>query len=215
MQTLQTQQKFTDYNLISLGDHCAIPEILRDLGLRKNSYPFDWIAKTNMLHSTNLQYNLEIIKILLKSQGDAKCVRQFLIGDCLKKVGDINRVNHQIWFPHETGSEQEIFTKYERRFHRLYEDIVNTEKKHIFFMLTRNIYITESEMDDFIQVLFQFQPENKIVFISGKAHDYLLQEKYRDRVIFQYIYYDTSLYWDYDYSGFRPEIKQFISKLFF
>jgi hypothetical protein len=130
-------------------------------------------------------------------------------------MGDINRVHHQIWFPHEKGSEQEIFAKYERRFKRLYEDIVNTEKKHIFFMLTRHIYITETEMDDFIQVLFQYQPENKIVFISGKPHDYLLQEKYRDKVIFQYIYYDTSQFWDYDYTHFRPEIKRFISHIFF
>lgn len=38
----------TEYNLIPLGDHCAISEILRELELRRCRYQFDWIAKPGL-----------------------------------------------------------------------------------------------------------------------------------------------------------------------
>ena len=43
-----------DYNIIPIGDHCAISIILKDLNLRKCSYPFDWITKVDHLYDTNI-----------------------------------------------------------------------------------------------------------------------------------------------------------------
>ena len=45
------------YNLISIGDHCTVPEILRKLELRTCSYPFDWIAKPGLIYNTNIPDN--------------------------------------------------------------------------------------------------------------------------------------------------------------
>lgn len=33
--------QYSDYNIIPIGDHCAISIILKDFNLRKCSYPFD------------------------------------------------------------------------------------------------------------------------------------------------------------------------------
>ena len=33
-------EKYSDYNIISIGDHCANSMILKELNLRKQSYPF-------------------------------------------------------------------------------------------------------------------------------------------------------------------------------
>ena len=48
--------KYSDYNIIPIGDHCAISIILKDLNLRKYSYPFDWITKVDHLYDTNIIY---------------------------------------------------------------------------------------------------------------------------------------------------------------
>ena len=55
---------YSDYNIIPIGDHCAIPMLLKELNLRKQSYPFDWVSNIEQVHDTNIIYNLEIINQL-------------------------------------------------------------------------------------------------------------------------------------------------------
>jgi len=55
------------YNLISIGDHCTVPEILRKLELRTCSYPFDWIAKPGLIHNTNIPDNFEYLFELMET----------------------------------------------------------------------------------------------------------------------------------------------------
>ncbi len=42
--------KYSDYNIIPIGDHCAISIILKELNLRKQSYPFVWVTKLDHLY---------------------------------------------------------------------------------------------------------------------------------------------------------------------
>lgn len=191
-------------HFISLGDHCVVADILKQLGCRHKSYPFDWIAKTNLLYNSNIPYNIEILKWLIKTR-DAKSTTTFLLSDFYNPF----KVNTQkIWFPHEEGTEIEIFTKYERRFQRLLEDITQTDIPCIYFMVTRAFYITPTIMQEYIDTLLQnYHPDSKIYFISGKRHDYLAESK---KVDFHYIEYDTSKFWDYDFTDFRPNIQKYI-----
>ena len=46
--------KYDDYNIIPIGDHCAISIALKELGLRTKSYPFDWVTHKKELHDTNI-----------------------------------------------------------------------------------------------------------------------------------------------------------------
>lgn len=213
-------------HFISLGDHCVVAEILRDIGCRMKSYPFDWIAKTDMLNHSNIPYNIEILKWLLKTR-DAKSTTRFLLSDFYKTPQKIN--SQKIWFPHDEGTEDEIFTKYERRFQRLLEDITQTDTPCIFFMVTRNFYITPILMQEYIDVLLEsYHPESKIHFISGKHHEYLADftpfiitkvdrlrvedAKRSKKVDFHYIEYDTSKFPDYDFTDFRPNIQKYIDE---
>ena len=45
--------QYSDNNIIPIGDHCAISLILKDLNLRKCSYPFDWVSKLDQLYNMN------------------------------------------------------------------------------------------------------------------------------------------------------------------
>lgn len=201
----------TEYNLIPLGDHCAISEILRELELRKCSYPFDWIAKPGLIYNTNLPDNIDLLMELMATNNVKQIVQKF-VGDALKHP---NRVSGEKWFPHETGTESEIIAKYERRFERLYTDI--KEKQNIFIILTRHIVLPEPYFNFILQQLLAFNPRNKVLFISGSDHPYLNTPRYKETAIFKHIFYDLkTLDKDFtqDFKVFRPAIREYMRDLF-
>ena len=201
----------SEYNLIPLGDHCAISEILRDLNLRKCSYPFDWVAKPGLISNTNLPDNIGFLMEMMGTN-NAKQVVQKFVGNALKTP---NRVLGEKWFPHETGTESEIIAKYERRFERLYTDIC--EKQNIFIILIRHIVIPEPYFNFILKQLLAFNPKNKILFIGGSDHPYLNAPCYKDSVIFKHILYDLGkLDKDFtqDFNVFRPAIREYMRELF-
>ena len=58
--------------------------------------------------------------------------------------------------------------------------------------------------------LLGYNSESIILFISGTDHTYFDNIKYPN-VIFKYIEYDISKFYNYDYTSFRPNIKIFLS----
>ena len=199
------------YNLISIGDHCAVPEILRELKLRTCSYPFDWIAKPGLIYNTNIPDNFDYLFELMETHNVKNVVQKFL-GNALQSP---NRVSGDKWFPHETGTNEEIIAKYERRFERLYTDV--KEKQNIFIILTRHIVIPEPYFNYILNKILLLNPHNRILFISGSDHPYLNAPRYRDSVHFKHIFYDLkTLDKDFtqDFKVFRPAICEYMRELF-
>lgn len=199
-------EKFADYNLIPIGDHCAISMILNDLQLRCKSYPFDWVSNKDELYNTNIVYNIHIIQQLNVENVQNVVIKY--IGDAFNNDIKTNTFN-SIWFPHDTENINDIFKKYERRFDRLKNDL---NKKNMFILLTRHYYIDEQIFQTIMETLLNNNNDSIILFISGTNHPYLEDIKY-NKVIFKYIHYDISQFYNYDYSDFRPNIKTFLSEL--
>jgi hypothetical protein len=198
---------YKNYNIIPIGDHCAISLIFKDLGLRNKSYPFDWNSHTDVLYNTNIIYNIKIIDSL--KLDNISHITEEYIGDALVNINKINTKTN-INFPHELGNSDEIIKKYERRFERLYLDLNN--KTNLFILLTRYFYIDENNFEEIRKILFKFNNDNKILFISGTNHIYFEEKKY-DNVIFKHINYDISKCYAYDYDVFRPYIKKYLQEL--
>jgi len=196
---------YKDYNIIPIGDHCAISLILGELEIRKKSYPFDWIVNVEQINESNIMYNIDIIQNM-RIENVSNIVNMY-IGNAFDN-DKINK-NNNIWFPHDDGNITEIFEKYERRFKRLYEDVT---KKNIFILLTRRYYIDEKNFNKIMKTLLIHNKESIIVFISGINHMYFEDKKY-ERVIFKYIFYDASQAFTYDFDTFRPNIKIFLQEL--
>ena len=197
----------SDYNIISLGDHCALPHILQHMNIRKKSYPFDWISHFDQILDTNIMINFSIIEHLFDTKNIDSTLKLFL-GDGVT----LNALHNYNWFPHEHGTIEENTEKYKRRFERLYNDIQH--EKNLFLMLTRIVYIKQRDFDRILNFIMQFNPHNKILFISGCHHEYLNSPQYKDSVIFKYIYYDHTKFYQYDWSDFRPRIKDYLVSLF-
>lgn len=198
--------KYSDYNIIPIGDHCAISIILSELKLRKQSYPFDWVTKVDQLYDTNIIYNIQIINELKLSENVDDIIKKY-IGNAFdnEKTNSINN----IWFPHDTENISDIFEKYKRRFIRLKLDLT---KKNIFILLTRHYYIEEDIFQKIMEQLLNYNSDSIILFISGTNHTYFENMNYSN-VIFKYIEYDISKIYNYDYSTFRPNITTFLSDL--
>jgi hypothetical protein len=200
-------QKYHGYNIIPIGDHCAVPILLKELNLRCKSYPFDWVTKTEQLHDTNILYNIQLIDALC-STDDIDSIVDMYIGDAFNSSNKTNTVN-TIWFPHDTENVKEIFEKYKRRFIRLKQDLSN---KNIFILLTRHYYIDQDKFQEIKEKLLKYNSESIIVFISGTDHSYFEDMKYIN-VIFKFINYDITKFYNYDYTTFRPSIKRFLIEL--
>jgi len=197
-----------DYHIIPIGDHCAVSMCLKQLSIRKYSYPFDWTSTIDELYKTNILFNLHLINKLNSNNIEEIC-KEYL-GDAFYNETNIN-TNLEIHFPHDTGNINEIFEKYERRFTRLFHHLY--EKKCIFIFITRIYYIESHIFDEILKIIMKFNKNNIILFISGKNHTYFNDNNYSN-VIFKYIYYDISKYYNYDYDVFRPSIVDYLSKIF-
>lgn len=199
--------KYSDYNIIPIGDHCAISLILKELNLRKHSYPFDWVANIEQVYDTNIIYNIKIISEVKSSDNVYDIVKTY-IGDAFYNDNKINSINN-IWFPHDSGNINDNFEKYKRRFIRLKEDL---NKKNMYILLTRHYYIEKSIFEKILQQLLSYNSDSIILFISGTNHIYFENSQYSN-VIFKYIEYDISQFYHFDYSNFRPNIKIILSDL--
>ena len=197
-------QKYTDYNFIPIGDHCAISGILSELNLRIKSYPFDWVTKKEQLYDTNIMYNIQLLTELNSSNNIYDIVKKY-IGDAFDNEKTNSITN--IWLPHDTESITDIFEKYKRRFIRLKQDLC---KKNVFIIVTRYYYIPQDTFRHILERLLIYNSNSIILFISGINHTYFENGKYAN-VTFKYIEYDISQFYDYDYSTFRPNVKKFLS----
>lgn len=184
-------------NIIPIGDHCAISILLKELQLRKKSYPFDWTTHQEQVYNTNIMYNVDLLR-KLNHDSIENIVNEYL-------GTDITTGKHgHICFPHEVGTKEEITTKYERRFERLKQDL---NEKNIYIMLTRHYTIDQTIFESIMETLLK--NDSTLLFISGTNHPYFETMNYKN-VIFKYIPYDISQFYNYDYTTFRPAIKDYL-----
>lgn len=174
--------------IIPLGDHCISAILLKELGLRTFAYPFDWTTHVEQFEQTNILYHSYLLS-KLTSLNSKEIALEYI-------------QNEDIWFPHD--KKEEMTERYTRRFERLYSHL-SSSNDCIVIMVTRCVFITPEQM-----IRVQQSIQNKpILFISGIRHPYL-SDKGWGNIVFKYIYYDPSLFWNYDYTHFRPQVKEFL-----
>ena len=162
---------------ISLGFQCVVPMILEDLGLRQNSYPFDWMLSTpkfvfemlDLLLEKNISTDELVKNHFFNFKDTARYVEPMEyyslyrsdlsendLTDLTHNEFLFNR-KHNVIFPHDTYNNETI-EKYIRRFDRLKEYIIDFESQ-IYF-----VYISESSLE-----LGSFRIDDKMI-ISERHH---------------------------------------------
>ena len=96
-------------NIIPLGDHCAPAMILKDLGYRNSSYPFDWFCyNSNNPSDSVIEFNIDLLLELLDNNNINEIVHK-LLGN---KIDSKNKINNNLLIPHEEGTIEETNNKY-------------------------------------------------------------------------------------------------------
>lgn len=120
---------------IPIGLQCITPKAIKDLRLRTNSYPFDWIISNpyfvyKMLYLL-LEDNMDINEIVREHflRNDHKCGHNRIEHYFIIKNGNGDKKHflnelYNVVFAHEEYNEETI-NKYIRRFERLKENILN------------------------------------------------------------------------------------------
>ena len=189
-------------NIIPIGDHCIIAQILKQLNIRKKAYPFDWNCYKDMI-DTSIHININIINELIQVNNNLQDIT--LITHKMLK-------NSNLIFPHDDISNPDVIQKFIRRMERLYNDIIDNSK-NLYILCTRFIIIPKEEILNFYKTIIKYNPESKILLISGIDHPYFINLK-NENIIFKYLMnYDPKDFYDFDYSHFRPEFSKYISSL--
>jgi len=54
-------------NVIPLGDHCCGALLLKELGIRRYSYPFDWTVHIDAINASSIPVIIDYLKNILES----------------------------------------------------------------------------------------------------------------------------------------------------
>ena len=189
-------------NIIPLGDHCAVSMILNDIGVRKNAYPFDWCAHKDDGHQSNILLNIEYL-IELLDNNNIHTITNKLLGN---KISLNEKYNGDLVFPHETGNIENTNIKYQRRFSRLREHIIN-KSKNLYIIITRFNIIPEIQFQNLCRKIYYHNQNSKIIFISGVKQEF---KNEFNNFEFKHIPYNQEDFCRFDYSHFRPQIKKYL-----
>lgn len=169
---------------VSLGSTCSIAYNLRELNLRDNAYPFDWIRILNLNNVSNLLENNFDGFLDVNNYNFIKYSEDFMIND---NYGTYIYDNGYCKFYHEFDKPLEecdidsFIDKYKRRINRLY-DLLNSDEEIIFIREElRSVNI--NKINNFIETIRNIN-ENinfKLIIISNDDVDYNI-----DNVIFYY-----------------------------
>ena len=134
--------------------------ILKKLGLKNETFLFDWNQHLHGYFATNILYNISLIEKL--NETNSREIAIEYIGDAFKDKDKTNSITN-ITFPHDQANNEaeinNIIDKYDRRFRRLHDILKN---KNTYILLTRNYYINE---EDFIKIINVLQKMMILLFL--------------------------------------------------
>jgi hypothetical protein len=190
-------------NIIPLGDHCAVSMILQNLNLRNKSYPFDWCVHKNETSESNINLNFKILLELLKTKDCDNAIKKMLNN----KISKDNKISGDLLYPHETDNIENTNIKYKRRLERLYNNITN-KTSNLYIIITRFNIMDELIFEELYNTLLQYNNSSYFLIFSGVNFNY---KKTYSNCIFSTILYDINDFPNFDYSYFRPQIKEQIN----
>jgi len=183
--------------------------ILRDLNIRKFSYPFDWCSSNSQLYDTNLDIIVDIIKRRLKGGENDRDLMVEMIGSNLEN-GELNKENNLIFPGDKNQALNEVYDKYIRRFERMIEHITSREKC-LYIFVNRYADISDTKIKELSDMLLEYNSESKLILFLGKEHKHF--NDISKSIIYKYIPYDPTQFYEYDYSHFRPAMTEYFKSI--
>lgn len=154
-------------NIISLGNNCDPALSLRDLGLRSEAYPFDWVrSNPKIIYDTLINGPDKYISFGKEVSDDFEIKHMF---DCFAIIKELCPTSHINYygqnFTHYTKiSQAELIEKLTRYFNRFFDRLKNSDS--IKFVHTTENYIFHKLSRDNKDVYFDY-----LIKISDHLHN--------------------------------------------
>lgn len=140
-------------HIISIGKDCGVSIALRNLGLRKVAYPWDWARYTEVSDIIDIIQNKDTF--VVEEWRNLQNVYEYLPHD---KPGD-SHGNLENYFENTT-----LIEKYKRRFERFFQHIQEPDTYIIRFGPPSDV--------QFLNILSEMLPNVKVIFIeNGRDSD--------------------------------------------
>lgn len=208
------------YFFIPLGDHCAPALLLNELGLRKKSYPFDWIAHIDEYSGSCMPIILSLCSLVSETGNITDALEHFLpqknisnpTFTCDSPLRNWIRFPHDQFLVSDTLWQNE-YHKYERRFIRFYKALIS-RKPIIFLCICRSYLLSPRDFSIIEKCLLAYNKLSKFIFISGQSipHSCLSESRilqvtvqYRNSLP-SYVEYSDMLYYNHDLGYWRRNV---------
>jgi hypothetical protein len=179
---------------ISIGPYCSAADIIKNAGLRKSAYPFDYIFSSLEMvkHCINDRFNTFLdktqYKYCTKSSTQHLFYSKFIDTEILRKhhiahnLPDIanNLINREIFWHHNLFNN-EIYLAFVRRCNRFLNLIDNNNNKIVFIYYNcytndfddiLNFYNNFSNTNIFVVGIFENSCDKKMLFESSNCKIY-------------------------------------------
>ncbi|MBO5286842.1 MAG: hypothetical protein J6B34_01825 [Clostridia bacterium] len=149
-------------NVISLGHFCSVAMELERIGLRKASYPFDWVIASDF----------EKVCQLLSTRFEGFLEKDSLLQEKNPKYYFNEKT--EIHFYHDFSPKlsldaqyEDVKKKFERRIKRLFEDITTPTLFIRYITNKRELEYILNSKDSINELIKKYNPDNEIIYISS------------------------------------------------
>jgi hypothetical protein len=203
---------------ISIGPNCATINIINNAGLKKKSYPFDYIFSSLQMikHSINDRFNLFLDKTYYRNDKieyedrcedgtqhlfystfiDTEILKHHHIANNLPEIA--NNLTNQAICLHHNLFDDNIYEGFVRRCNRLL-DLIDNNKKIVF------VYYNQytNEFNDLLDFYNNFS-ENKNIYVIG-----IFENNGEQKML--YDSFHCKIYQNYDKNNIFNEIQMFVN----
>lgn len=155
-------------NVVSLGFFCSVSLELEKIGVRKASYPFDWVISSNF----------ELVCRLIKNKFDSFMEYENLSQEYKVNPNYYFDEKYQIHFYHDFTSDTSLemqyereFNKYKRRIDRFFNDIQNPTLFIRYVSSSSEIEYIKENITQINNLIKGYNKSNEIVYITNYPFD--------------------------------------------
>lgn len=192
----------TPTHIIPVGSHCHVASALRTIGVRKCSYPFDWIT----IKGNYVKGICRLLTTIINSDVESFCT-SFFNRECNTiKILPYNRQlffrndEYDIEFPHDNLDD--IVEKYQRRFQRLKDHILSQENLVLVCAFRWEEY--DDELIELVELVRSYNPNTRMIAINGFSRPISNKHIQTIQFPFKYTFMDDA--WTYDKTIYGPAI---------
>jgi hypothetical protein len=178
---------------ISIGDHCAVAIFLRDYKLKGETLPFDWMG-------ISLQTVIQTIKdiFLLKTNKE------------IEEYSDNFLTLYEQ--PHFDVKLQETKEKFRRRFQRL-KNVLTSSDHLTFIHCTRFSPVELCVLEEFRSLIKSLRGDDFDTVCINTIKKDINSVSFPPHVRYTFIDYPKERYYEYDYTGFRVLVNNFLASI--